>query len=120
MRLAPTKKNIREERDRYRRWRGSDYQLALAINTACAAGGAPARKYFKMALTRGKSVEDIEGCPKGLSETLVMRYVGSKWYINAKKGTYKARIERMLANMKEALARKEKYQTRRVLVGITD
>lgn len=109
--------DIRAERQRYRRWRGSDYQLALTVNAACASGGAPARKYFEMALTRGNRVEDIEGCLRGLSERLIIQYVGSDWYINAKKGLYDARIEKMLANMKEAIARKVQYQTRRVLVG---
>jgi hypothetical protein len=111
--------NVRAERQRYRKWRGNDYQLALAINAACAAGGAPARRYFEMALTRGNKVEDIEGCLKGLSEGLILRYVGSDWYINAKKGLYDPRIEKILANMKAAIARKVQYQTRRVLVGLS-
>ena len=109
--------DIRAERQRYKKWRGSDHQLALAINAACASGGAPACKYFEMALTRGNRVEDIEGCLKRLSAGLIMRYVGSVWYINAKRGLYNARIKKMVANMKEAIARKVQYQTRRVLVG---
>lgn len=109
--------NIRADRQYYREWRGNDYQLALAINAACASGGAPARKYFEMALTRGNKVEDIEGCLKRLSAGLIMRYVGSDWYINAKRGLYDARIEKKVANMNEAIARKVQYQTRRVLVG---